>query len=104
MGLCVLMFREDVIQTVAWLFSFLLLLDGIRNFYYSVTYARVSGRKGWWMLSILAGLLVAVAVIMFRNPWWNTPNMLMKAVGALVLFSAVVSGIRIAFVRPTKSI
>ena len=99
-GLCTLMFRTDVIQTVARLFSFLLLLDGIRNLYYSVTYARVSGRKGWWFLSILAGLLVAAAVVMFRNPWWDTPDMLMKAVGAVVLFSAAISAIRIVFTRP----
>ncbi len=102
-GLCVLMFRADVIKTVAWLFSFFLLLDGIRNLYYSVTYARVSGRKGWWFLSILAALLVAIAVLMFRNPWWNTPDLLMKAVGGAVLFSAAISAMRIVFTRPIGS-
>ena len=66
-GMCVLVFREDVLVTLTWLFSFLLVLDGLRTLYHSFTYARRSQRKGWWILSILSVLLIAGGVILFLN-------------------------------------
>ena len=58
-GLCVVVFRDDIMQVLAWMFGFLLILDGARTAIHSFTYARRSQRKGWWVLTILSALLGA---------------------------------------------
>lgn len=94
-GLCSLVFRENVMRTLAGLSSFLLLVYGISVLYFSLTYARRSHRRGWWLFTILAILLVACAVVLFINPWWGTPVTLIRIIGYAVLFSALVSTIRL---------
>ena len=53
-GVGTLVFRTDVMFVLAWLFGFLLIVDGLRTLIHSFTYARRSGRKAWWVLSILS--------------------------------------------------
>ena len=101
-GVCVLVFKSDIMRVLAGLFSFLLVLDGARTLYHSLTYARRSGRNGWWVLTILSLLLIGAGVVLFVNPLWNTPDMLMKVIGCAVLFSAVVSGIRLIWTWPLR--
>ena len=102
-GICVLAFRSDVLRVLGWLFGFLLILDGGRTLLHSFTYARRSRRNGWWILTILSLLLIAAGIILFANPWWDTPDMLMKVVGCTVLFSALVSCIRLIWTWPIKN-
>jgi hypothetical protein len=102
-GVCVLVFREDIMRVLAWLFGFLLILDGGRTMIHSFTYARRSRRKGWWVLTILSLLLMAAGVILFMNPWWDTPEMLMKVIGCAIFFSAVVSSIRLVWTWPLRN-
>ncbi len=101
-GLCVLFFREDILRVLAWLFGFLLLLDGGHTLFHSFTYARRSQRKGWWVLAIMSFLLIAVSIVIFANPWWDTPNALMKVIGWAVMFSAIVSSIRLIWTWPLR--
>lgn len=102
-GLSALMFRSDVMRVLTWLFGFLLVLDGGRTLFHSLTYARRSQRKGWWVLTILSLLLIAAGVLVFVNPWWNSPDMLMKVIGCAVFFSAIVSGIRLIWTWPVRN-
>ena len=99
-GLCVLLFRDDVMTTFAGLSSFLLLLHGILTLRFTVTYVKRSGKKTWWILAILSCMLIACAVILFFNPWWRTPDMLAKVIGIAVFFSASVSVIRLILAWP----
>ncbi len=99
-GLCVLLFRDDVMTTLAGLSSFLLLLHGIFTLRFSVTYGKRSGKKTWWVFALLGCILIACAVILFFNPWWNTPDMLVKVIGVAVFFSASVSVIRLIWAWP----
>ena len=102
-GICVLVFRDDIVRVLAWLFGFLLVLDGARTMYHSFTYARRSQRKGWWVLTILSLLLIATGVMIFANPWWNSPDLLMKVIGCAVLFAAIVSAIRLIWTWPLRN-
>jgi uncharacterized membrane protein HdeD (DUF308 family) len=102
-GLAVLVYRSDIMRVLAWLFAFLLVLDGGRTMFHSFTYARRSQRKGWWVLTILSVLLIATGIVLFLNPWWNTPVMLMKAIGCAVFFSAIVSGVRLIWTWPLRN-
>ena len=101
-GLCVLVFRDDIIHVLAYLFGFLLVLDGGRTLLHSFTYARRSERKGWWILTILSVTLVLLGVALFLNPWWDTPEKLSKVVGGTVLFSSLVSAIRLIWTWPLR--
>ena len=102
-GICVLVFRDDIMLVLAWLFGFLLVLDGARTMIHSFTYARRSRRKGWWVLTILSVLLITAGVVLFVNLWWDTPDMLMKAIGCAVFYSAIVSGIRLIWTWPLRN-
>lgn len=99
-GICVLLYRDDVMRTLAWLSSFLLLLDGLRTLSHSVTFVRRARRKSWWVLTLLAVAEIACAVILFFNPWWNTPVMLMKVIGIVALLAALISIIHLIMTRP----
>ena len=90
-------------RVLAWLFGFLLVVDGGRTMVHSFTYARRSQRKGWWVLSILSVLLMGTGVILFLNPWWQTEDVLMKVIGCAILFSAIVSGIRLIWTWPLRN-
>ena len=102
-GISVLVFRDDIMRVLAWLFGFLLFLDGGRTMIHSFTYARRSKRKGWWVLTILSLLLMTAGVILFLNPWWNTEDTLMKVIGCAILFSSVVSAIRLFWTWPVRN-
>ncbi len=101
-GLAVLLYRNDVMRVLAWLFAFLLILDGARTMFHAFTYARRSQRKGWWVLAILSGVLIVTGIVLFINPFWNTSDTLMKAIGCAVFFSAIVSGIRLIWTWPLR--
>ena len=45
-GLAVLVFHEDVLTVLSWIFGLLLMVDGIHSIYYAFTFAKRSGRKG----------------------------------------------------------
>ena len=102
-GICVLVFRDDILRVLAWLFGLLLVLDGGRTLFHSFMYAHRSKRRGWWILAILSVLLIAAGVILLVNPWWDTPSMLMKVIGCAVLFAAVVSSIRLYWTWPLRN-
>lgn len=103
-GLCVLIFRHDIMNALAWLFGFLLILDGARTLFHSFTYARRSQRQGWWILTILSSLLIIAGLALFINPWWDTPDKLQKVIGGTVLFSSLVSIIRLIWTWPLKRV
>ena len=102
-GICVLVFRGDTLRVLAWLFGLMLILDGGRTVFHSFAYSRRSQRKGWWLLTILSLLLAAAGVILLLNPWWDTPEKLMKVIGCALLFSAVISGIRLIWTWPLRN-
>ena len=99
-GICVLFFRNNTIRVLLIAFAVLMMLDGLRTFIHSFTYARRSRRKGWWVLSIFSILLIGVGVILFLNPWFSTDDTALKAVGWALFFAAIVSGFRLIWTWP----
>lgn len=102
-GIAALVYRSDIMRVLTWLFGFLLVLDGGRTLFHSLTYARRSQRKGWWVLTVLSVLLIATGIVIFVNPFWNSPDNLMKVIGGAVFFSAIVSGIRLIWTWPVRN-
>ena len=101
MGLSVLVFSDKILKLLGWLFGVLLVLQGIELFYNALMYIRPSGRKGWWLMAILAVILIAAGVTIFLNPFWDTPKALLKIIGFTLLFDAIVSILRVIWIWPS---
>ena len=101
-GICVIVFRDDVLRVLGLLFGILLLIDGCHSLFYSYFYARRSGRAGWKLLVTLSVLSVIFGILLIFNPFWNTTDVLMKAIGFMVLYSGIVSGLRMIWIWPLK--
>ena len=102
-GIFILIYSEDLLRALGWLFGFVLVQDGLFTLLNALVFARRSSRRGWWILVVLAAVLFALGVLIILNPWWDTPGLLMKAVGGTLLFSALVSALRLIWVWPFKN-
>ena len=103
LGMSVLVFRNDVLRILSWTFGIVMILQGLETLYISVAYVRPSGRKGWWVLTVLAALLLAIGVLIIVNPWWETPRALMAVIGTALLFDALVWVLRLIWIWPIKA-
>jgi len=102
-GFMILIFEIDSLYTVGVLFGAFLILSGISNILNAFIYAKRSGRKGWWILILLALALIACGVVVFINPWWDSYSKLFKVIGVMILFSSFVSILRLIWIWPIKS-
>ena len=103
-GVCVLIFSSDnMIKVLAWLFGFLIILDGLRTLLHSFTFARRSHRKAWWVLTIISALMMVGGVMLFVNPWFAEIESLKRVIGGTVLFSALASGLRLIWTWPIRN-
>ena len=109
-GLAVLVFHENILNVHSWIFGLVLILEGGHGIFYSYTFARRSGRSGWSILAILntvlvvAGILLIVGEILFNHvDAFGNPVFLMKLIGCAVLFSALVSALKIVWISPAKN-
>ena len=103
LGGCVLVFNEDIMIVLARLFGILLVFDGARTIFHAFAYARRSQRKGWWVLVILSLLLIIAGIGVFVNPFFHTAAGLVKGIGGTVLFSAIVSALRLIWTWPLRN-
>ena len=103
LGVFILIYNQDLLKALGWLFGFVLLQDGLFTLLNALLFARRSNRKGWWMLVVLAVALMALGVLIFLNPWWNSPSLLMKVIGGALLFSALVNALRLVWIWPFKN-
>lgn len=102
-GFAILIFEIHSLFAIGWLFGVFLILSGLGNIINAFVYAKRSGRKGWWILVLLALALVACGVIILVNPWWDSFGKLFKVIGVMMLFSSLVSILRLIWIWPIKS-
>ena len=102
-GLAILFYREDVLAVLGFGFGVLLVVEGLNELFNTWMYARRAQRKGWWVLVVLSVLLIASGVVIFANPWWETPGALMKVVGAMMLFTSAVGIVHVIMIWPFRS-
>ena len=103
LGIFILIYNQDLLKALGWLFGFVLVQDGLFTLVNALLFARRSNRKGWWMLIVFAIVLMTLGVLIFLNPWWDSPTRLMKVIGGALLFSAFVSTLRLIWVWPFKN-
>jgi uncharacterized membrane protein HdeD (DUF308 family) len=103
LGLFVEMRRADVLPMLSLIFGLILLVDGVSELFNAFVYARRAGKRAWGALGVLSMLTILFAVILLINPWWDTPAVLKVVIGVMLLFSSVVSIIRIVLTWPIKT-
>ena len=103
LGLFILIYNQDLLKALGWLFGFVLVSDGLFSLLNALLFVRRSNRKGWWILIVLAVVLMALGVLIFLNPWWDSPALLTKIIGGALLFSAFASALRLIWVWPFKN-
>ena len=102
-GLAILFYREDVLRVLGFLFGVFLVLEGLNELFNTWTYTRRAQRKGWWVLIVMSILLIASGVVIFANPWWDTPGALMKVIGAMMLFTSAVGILHVVMIWPFRT-
>lgn len=104
MGASVLVFDSGMVGVIGFLFGVLLIVTSVMDIISAMTYARRSQRKGWWVLILLSGIQILLGLIVVVNPWWNTASLIFRAIGWILLFSCIVSILRLIFVWPIRSV
>ena len=102
-GGVVLILDTNTIYVLAWLFGIALIVYGIYSLFHALVFARRSGRKGWWVMVLLSALLIFSGVIIIIHPYWNTPGALLRIIGWVVVYSAIVSALRLIWIWPIKN-
>lgn len=101
LGIAVLVFT-NIVLIIGIVFGLVLIGDGLLTMINTYMYVRRAQRKGWWVLILLSLLMIAAGVIILVNPWWNEPVKLFDVIGVMLLFSSVVSIVRLFIIWPIK--
>ncbi len=102
-GLAVLVFKDSVLVTLGLAFGVALVLQGIIQVYSALMYVRPSGRRGWWLLTILAVILMIMGILILLNPWWDTPRALLKVIGITLLLDSFIGILRLVWIWPIRT-
>lgn len=100
-GLAVLIY-ENIVLIIGIVFGLALIIAGGIGIFNACTYARRAERDGWWMLVVLSAVLVILGLTILINPCWSEPDKLFDVIGGALLFSSVVSIIRLYITWPIK--
>ena len=90
LGIAIVIFEADTVRVIGLIFGVVLVGSGIMGIVNAWMYARRAGRSGWWVLIVLI------------NPWWNVPTMLFDVIGGMLLFSSIVSIVRLIYTWPIR--
>ena len=101
-GIAVLVF-DNIVLIIGIVFGVALIIAGLIDIFNAFTYARRAQRKGWWVLVVLSVLLIIFGLAILINPWWSEPVKLFDVIGIVLLFSSVVSIVRLYIIWPIKT-
>jgi uncharacterized membrane protein HdeD (DUF308 family) len=102
LGIAIVIFEADTVRVIGLIFGVVLVGSGIMGIVNAWMYARRAGRSGWWVLIVLNVLLILCGLIVLINPWWNVPTMLFDVIGGMLLFSSIVSIVRLIYTWPIR--
>ena len=93
----------NIVRGIGMVFGLVLVADGLFGIFNTLLYVRRSQRSSWWVLIVLCALMILFGLIVLVNPWWNEPTKLFDVIGGMLLFSSVVSVVRLVYIWPIKT-
>lgn len=93
---------DDIVRVLGIVFGLVLIGTGAINVVRAWMFARRAGLKNWWLLAVLSGIMVVFGLLLLINPWWKEITQLFDVIGYMLLYSAVVSIVRLIFLWPIK--
>ena len=103
LGLFVLVQRNDILPALSLLFGLGLVVEGIHDLINAFMYARRAGRAAWGLLALLSVVSIAMGLILLMSSW-EDPVTLKRVIGGMMLFSSIVSIIRVILTWPFKGV
>lgn len=91
------------VRLLLWMVGTAPVIMGFYGIYHAIMFARRSGRRGWWLLIILSGLLLIFGTVVFMNPWHASLRATMQVIGGALMYSSFVSLLELIFIWPIKS-
>lgn len=93
---------ENTVRGIGVLFGLLLVGDGCVSLFHTMLFIKRSQRKGWQIMIVLSALMILFGLTVLVNPWWNEPTLLFDVIGVMLLFSSMVSIVRLIYIWPIK--
>ena len=100
LGVMFFVFDTLFMDILYWVVGILPILAGIYGVYHALTFARRSGRKGWWTLIVLSVFLMVFGGFIFFNPWMDSPHAVMQVIGGTLMYSSFLSALRLIWLWP----
>ena len=104
LGLFVLVQRRDILPILSLLFGLFMVGGGLYDLFNAFMYARRAGRAAWWILAVLSVLTIVCGVVLLINLWWDSTEHIKVVIGGMLLFSSVVSIIRVILTWPFRNV
>ena len=101
-GICFLVFEGLLTQLLIWMVCVFPVISGLHGIYHALMFARRSGRKGWWILIALSLALIVFGGFVFYNPWMDSTTGTMRIIGGTMMYTAIVSGLRLIWLWPVQ--
>ncbi|MCR5295368.1 MAG: DUF308 domain-containing protein [Lachnospiraceae bacterium] len=102
LGLCLLIFEGLLTAILLWMVCIFPILSGLYGIYHALVFARRSGRRGWWILIVLSAALIVFGGFVFYNPWMDSTEGTMRIIGGTMMYTAIISGLRLVWLWPIK--
>ena len=102
MGIMFFVFDDFLLQLLTWLVGVIPILFGVYGIWHAIAFARRSGRKGWWILIILSAALMVFGGVIFWNPWMDSTRATIQVIGGTLMFSAIISALRLIWLWPIR--
>ena len=80
-GFVFFVYEDYLSGLLFWLVSVIPILAGAYGGYHALAFARMSGRRGWWILIVLSVFLMVFGGFIFLNPWADTSHAVMQVIG-----------------------
>lgn len=101
-GFVFLVYDGFFVTALYWLVGTIPILLGFYGIYHALAFARRSGRRGWWILIAMSGMLLLFGAVNFMNPWAYSIGAQMKVIGGTMAYSALVSALSLIWVWPFR--
>lgn len=103
LGVVIMVFEGILIRSIFFLTGLVPILIGIYWIWQSLSIKNITKKKGWWFLDIAAVLMIGFGALSFFNQWSDEATIMIKIIGGVLFFSAIISALRLIWVWPVKN-